>query len=58
MGFVQVYFFHRECWQGGLGLALNWPFHLIDNDGDDLMDNLHARLNFNLSKEKGIKHHS
>jgi hypothetical protein len=23
-----------------------------------LMDNLHVRLNFNLSKEKGIKHHS
>jgi hypothetical protein len=22
------------------------------------MDNLHVRLNFNLSKEKGIKHHS
>ena len=22
------------------------------------MDNLHARLNFNLSKEKGNKHHS
>jgi hypothetical protein len=22
------------------------------------MDNLHGRLNFNLSKEKGIKHHS
>ena len=22
------------------------------------MDNLHDRLNFNLSKEKGIKHHS
>jgi hypothetical protein len=23
-----------------------------------LMDNLHVRLNFNLSKEKGIKHNS
>jgi hypothetical protein len=23
-----------------------------------IMDNLHVRLNFNLSKEKGIKHHS
>jgi hypothetical protein len=22
------------------------------------MDNLHVRLNFNLSKEKGIKHHT
>ena len=22
------------------------------------MDNLHVRLNFNLSKEKGIKHHA
>jgi hypothetical protein len=27
--------------------------HLIQ-----LMDNLHVRLNFNLSKEKGIKHNS
>jgi hypothetical protein len=23
-----------------------------------ILDNLHVRLNFNLSKEKGIKHHS
>ena len=28
---------------------------MINNES---MDNLHVRLNFNLSKEEGIKHHS
>ena len=33
-------------------------FLIMRARGDLIMDNLHVRLNFNLSKEKGIKHHA
>jgi hypothetical protein len=31
-------------------------FLIMRARGDLIMDNLHVRLNFNLSKDKGIKH--